>query len=548
MKKKIFAFLVVSILCLTLGTIACAEEISGEVVMTIPINVPMTDQPLNADIRLQGYLLPNRKATLTLTNNSGFVMRNELNPAQTLPYSITHNGSTVTSGTTLMTASAEEVQTGKSSQITFQLNGTAKTAGTYRDTCTFTLAILENRLTGIAVTTPPSKTQYRPGEAFSPAGMVVTAYYEGGGSGQISGYTITNGSSLQNGQTSVTVSYTEGGVTKTASTGITVSAPEAIIAAGDLWYKSSVNRESIQSITFLDRYYPNGRENESWDASRNMDGSVMGYRIGNDVIVSGNGSGRIRTSENCSSMFDYFTAVRAIEGLSVLDTSAATNMSCMFALCYELQTLDVSGFDTSKVETMNMMFFNCQKLTSLQGLNRFNTSRVKNMDFMLSNLYVIPSLDVASFDVRNVTTMKMMFGGCNSLQSLSGVYNWQTSSLQNASHIFSSCVTVTEIDLSRWDMSHVTDMSVLFGGCSGLKTVDLRNLNTSGVTAMDRMFSGAFALQTVYVNNTFSTSSVSSSVDMFWACDNLVGAVPFNSSRLDASMANYTNGYFTYRA
>lgn len=36
------------------------------------------------------------------------------------------------------------------------------------------------KLTGIAITTPPTKTAYKVGETFDPAGMVVTATYSNG--------------------------------------------------------------------------------------------------------------------------------------------------------------------------------------------------------------------------------------------------------------------------------------------------------------------------------------------------------------------------------
>ena len=35
---------------------------------------------------------------------------------------------------------------------------------------------------------------------------------------------------------------------------------------------------------------------------------------------------------------------------------------------------------------------------------------------------------------------------------------------------------------------------------------------------------------------------------MFQSCTFLVGAVPFDSTKTDVSMANYTNGYLTYKA
>lgn len=63
-------------------------------------------------------------------------------------------------------------------------------------------------------------------------------------------------------------------------------------------------------------------------------------------------------------------------------------------------------------------------------------------------------------------------------------------------------------------------------------------------------------LTTIYANEKFTTVSVevdtSSYIDgrkdMFYKCENLVGAISYNSSKVDCSYANYTTGYFTYKA
>lgn len=81
----------------------------------------------------------------------------------------------------------------------------------------------EKNLTGIAITTPPTKTAYTVGDVFNPAGMVVTATYSNGSTAEVSGYTTSPTGLLTRSDTSITVSYTEGGVTKTAAQIISVT-------------------------------------------------------------------------------------------------------------------------------------------------------------------------------------------------------------------------------------------------------------------------------------------------------------------------------------
>ncbi len=89
---------------------------------------------------------------------------------------------------------------------------------------TKTFNISTPKITAIRVTTEPSKKTYIEGQNFNGAGMKVTATYSDGTTKEVTGYTITDGNNLTAGKTSVTISYTENGVTKTVTQGITVSA------------------------------------------------------------------------------------------------------------------------------------------------------------------------------------------------------------------------------------------------------------------------------------------------------------------------------------
>ena len=84
------------------------------------------------------------------------------------------------------------------------------------------------KLQSIAVTTPPAKTSYLSGERFDPAGMVVTATYTNGAKLAATGYAIEPSGPLSDGMTSVTIRYTEGGVTKTVTLTVTVESLPAV--------------------------------------------------------------------------------------------------------------------------------------------------------------------------------------------------------------------------------------------------------------------------------------------------------------------------------
>ncbi|MBN7773731.1 bacterial Ig-like domain-containing protein [Clostridium aminobutyricum] len=78
------------------------------------------------------------------------------------------------------------------------------------------------KLSSIAVTTPPTKATYIEGENFDAAGMVVTATYNNGTTAVVNG-TVDNGDNLTTETNSITIRYTEDGITKTVTQPITVT-------------------------------------------------------------------------------------------------------------------------------------------------------------------------------------------------------------------------------------------------------------------------------------------------------------------------------------
>jgi len=115
-------------------------------------------------------------------------------------------------------ADGNNLALGKTSvTISYTENGVTKTV-------VQVITVQAKTLTGITVTKAPTKTTYIEGQNFDKTGMVVTAAYNNGATQAVTNYTVADGNNLALGKTSVTISYTENGVTKTAVQGITVQA------------------------------------------------------------------------------------------------------------------------------------------------------------------------------------------------------------------------------------------------------------------------------------------------------------------------------------
>jgi len=62
---------------------------------------------------------------------------------------------------------------------------------------------------------------------------------------------------------------------------------------------------------------------------------------------------------------------------------------------------------------------------------------------------------------------------------------------------------------------------------------------------MSLMFEICSNLTIIYANSDWNTTTLTTSTYMFNDCTSLVGAVPYDSTKTDATMANPDTGYFT---
>ena len=321
-------------------------------------------------------------------------------------------------------------------------------------------------------------------------------------------------------------------------------------SSSSTFLNTEVLRNQIESITIEKNNIVPSDAKYSKDISSKQDGSVMLWYTDKDnnnlyEVSIGGKNGSVEANTIGSGMFAYLENVDTLD-LTGLDTSNTTDMSHMFRDSKKLTSLDLSNFNTFKVIYMNNMFYNCTSLTKL-NLNSFDTSKVVYMNNMFYNCTSLSKLDLNSFTTSKVTTMLGMFNSCKKLSyiDLSG---FNTSKVTNMQSMFYNCEKLENIDLSNFDSSNVTNMSYMFDRCSNLTSLDVSTFDTSKVTNMNAMFAYCNVLETIYVSNKWNTSNVTSFNNMFLNCTSLTGAVPFDSTKTDVSMANYSNGYLTYKA
>ena len=181
-------------------------------------------------------------------------------------------------------------------------------------------------LTSIAITNPPTYTSYYDDEIFNTAGMEVTAYYSDSTSAVITTYSVSPSGALPYGTTSVTISYSEGGITKTTTQDVSVSirtydyTNSTVITSGGTYNLSGLGatHRNIRVICIGGGTGGNGGKNGTGGASRgtctsnnnNVGWQTVGGGSGGSGGAGGNGGsgGKITVKDYIiTSLSDNFT-------------------------------------------------------------------------------------------------------------------------------------------------------------------------------------------------------------------------------------------------
>ena len=158
---------------------------------------------------------------------------------------------------------------------------------------------------------------------------------------------------------------------------------------------------------------------------------------------------------------DYEPQFMTID-LTGFDTAKVTDMSSLFSWNYYLNNLILpEDFNTSNVENMSAMF-NCTSLEDLSFIKDFDTSKVVDIGHMFQG-FDGTELDLSSWDVSKVENIDTIFNNCNKLTTLN-LRGWDLSNLKDSGSAFRLLDSMDYLDLSYLDFSKSEDYSYMFMG------------------------------------------------------------------------------------
>lgn len=110
-------------------------------------------------------------------------------------------------------------------------------------------------------------------------------------------------------------------------------------------------------------------------------------------------------------------------------------------------TIDISELDTTNQDTnFASLFMGCESLTTIIGLETLVNSNTTSVANMFQTCLHLESLDLTGWDTSNVTDMQYLFAGCESLFHIYVGDNWSVDNVNMDNYMFSGCINLPNYD------------------------------------------------------------------------------------------------------
>jgi len=135
-----------------------------------------------------------------------------------------------------------------------------------------------------------------------------------------------------------------------------------------------------------------------------------------------------------------------------------------------IETIDLRGWDTSKVKNMRNLFFELKGLKHVYLSDKFTVINTPNISGLFLECESLEAIDLSSFDTRNVIQMNHMFGRCHNLKRIRLSNKFVLDKVESVSYMFQECyemrkTSIINSDIEKWNVSNVCNFMVAFQGC-----------------------------------------------------------------------------------
>ena len=142
--------------------------------------------------------------------------------------------------------------------------------------------------------------------------------------------------------------------------------------------------------------------------------------------------------------------------LTDIDISELDDLSDIFTRLNEVEVIDISGWDTSNVTSMDNMFRKCAKLKNIIGIENLDVSKLEDATSMFYCCKNLVELDLTNWNPVSLQHTYEMFSGCSNLKIIENIENWQLPNIKSVRQMFYKCAKL-DVDLSNWDLTNIKD-------------------------------------------------------------------------------------------
>ena len=154
-----------------------------------------------------------------------------------------------------------------------------------------------------------------------------------------------------------------------------------------------------------------------------------------------------------SIIWERYNNNKSFLDLTDIDVSELDDLSDIFYQ-FLVEVVDISGWDTSNVITMEDMFSCCKKLKKIIGIENLDVSNVEDTHGMFYCCENLVELDLTNWNPISLQNTYDMFYGCSNLKFIKNIENWQLPNIKDVSFMFYNCAKL-DVDLSNWDLTNI---------------------------------------------------------------------------------------------
>jgi surface protein len=181
-----------------------------------------------------------------------------------------------------------------------------------------------------------------------------------------------------------------------------------------------------------------------------------------------------------NSKVDKISFFTSEDNLKTIKVNKSIVVSTLFMSSSNLEIFDLSLCD---IVIGNFQFdfqLRCPKITSF----KVNSLYTETLAIVFLNCAQLQNIDVSNWNTSKVTSMRSLFVNCSRLSSLD-LSSWDTSNLVDLAYMFGGCTNLEKLDLSGWKINTSAETKDMFYDCNSLKYIYMRGCDAETISIIN---------------------------------------------------------------